>query len=159
MPVTQPTEQTTKRVLFLCTGNYYRSRFAEMLFNHLAAEAELPWRADSSGLATEIGIYNIGPISKDTLAHLTTAGVACGDPRSPKQCSVAELEQADLIVALKEMEHRPLLAKRYPGWDDRVEYWHVHDLDFSGADEALPQIRQHVIDLIERLKKPDGNDR
>ena len=25
-----------KTVLFLCTGNYYRSRFAEELFNHEA---------------------------------------------------------------------------------------------------------------------------
>ena len=36
-----------KRVLFLCTGNYYRSRYAEELFNHLARGENLPWRASS----------------------------------------------------------------------------------------------------------------
>ena len=41
------------RVLFLCTGNYYRSRFAEALFNSLAKRAELNWTADSRGLATD----------------------------------------------------------------------------------------------------------
>ena len=143
----------TQTVLFLCTGNYYRSRFAEILFNHLASEAGLHWHADSSGLATEVGMYNVGPISKDTLAHLKEIGIACEEARDPKQCAIAELEKADLIVALKEMEHRPLLSKRYPGWADRVEYWHVHDLDFAGAHEALPQIREHVIELVERLKK------
>ena len=33
-------------VLFLCSGNYYRSRFAEHLFNHLAA-ADRGWQAQS----------------------------------------------------------------------------------------------------------------
>jgi hypothetical protein len=33
-----------KQVLFLCSGNYYRSRFAEHLFNWLAPKASLPWR-------------------------------------------------------------------------------------------------------------------
>ena len=42
---------TPKRVLFLCTGNYYRSRFAEILFNQLAPTRGLNWRADSRGLA------------------------------------------------------------------------------------------------------------
>jgi len=36
-------------VLFLCTGNYYRSRFAEFLFNALAAEAGVDWVAESAG--------------------------------------------------------------------------------------------------------------
>ncbi len=48
----------THKLLFLCTGNYYRSRFAELLFNHLAAQVGLDWRADSRGVATEMGIYN-----------------------------------------------------------------------------------------------------
>ena len=34
------------RVLFLCTGIYYRSRFAEHFFNWLAETDGLPWRAD-----------------------------------------------------------------------------------------------------------------
>ena len=41
-----------RRLLFLCTGNYYRSRFAELLFNALAREAGLSWIASSRGIAT-----------------------------------------------------------------------------------------------------------
>jgi hypothetical protein len=34
-------------ILFLCTGNYYRSRYVEELFNHRAKIESLPWRAFS----------------------------------------------------------------------------------------------------------------
>jgi protein-tyrosine phosphatase len=39
-----------RKILFLCTGNFYRSRFAEELFNHLARQKRLDWVADSRGL-------------------------------------------------------------------------------------------------------------
>src|SRR5207248_2940316 len=106
-----------KTVLFLCTGNYYRSRFAEILFNFLAEKYALPWRATSRGLAIEFGINNVGPISADTLRGLEALGIpAEAYLRAPRQVVEDELEQADLIVALKEAEHRPLLRSRFPAW-------------------------------------------
>ena len=41
------------RVLFICTGNYYRSRFAEAVFNHRAGEWAPGWSAFSRGLAID----------------------------------------------------------------------------------------------------------
>ena len=40
----------TKQILFLCTGNYYRSRFAEAVFNKLAREQNIDAMAISRGL-------------------------------------------------------------------------------------------------------------
>ena len=42
-----------RTVLFLCTGNYYRSRFAEILFDSVAVKMGLPWKASSRGLACD----------------------------------------------------------------------------------------------------------
>ena len=117
------------RVLFLCTGNYYRSRFAEILFNSLAQEAGLDWVAGSCGLAVDWSNNNVGAISSYTVAALADRGIAVIDgERFPVQAQAQHLEEADLIVAVKEAEHRPLLAERFPGWEDRIEYWYVHDL-------------------------------
>ena len=66
-----------KTVLFLCTGNYYRSRFAEMLFNHLAAERGLQWRADSRGLNPD-PLY-ARPISGHTRRAMQRLGVSLGE--------------------------------------------------------------------------------
>lgn len=63
-----------KKILFLCTGNYYRSRFAEHFFNDLARQQQLKWFADSRGLAIERGIHNVGPISSHTIKGLRACG-------------------------------------------------------------------------------------
>src|SRR6201996_1977105 len=98
-----------RQILFLCTGNYYRSRFAEELFNHLAKDAGLDWTATRSGLALEVGC-NIGPISRHAAQALSSRGVtAAGAERMPRQVCEQELTDADLVVALKEVEHRPYL--------------------------------------------------
>ena len=140
-----------RQVLFLCTGNYYRSRFAEILFNHLADARGLNCRADSRGLARDFGTWNVGPISPYTLAALSNRKISCPSSRNPMHCSEEDLKNADLVIALKEAEHRPMLAKHFPGWEDRVEYWHVHDLDAATADVALEEIAQLVTALVGRM--------
>jgi protein-tyrosine phosphatase len=95
-----------KTVLFLCTGNYYRSRFAEELFNHRASRLKLPWLAQSRGLAVERGIRNVGPLSLFALEALKRRGlVALGGDRMPRQCIDADLQEVDRIIALDEDEH------------------------------------------------------
>src|SRR5262249_34309664 len=65
----------SKSVLFLCTGNYYRSRFAEELFNHYAAIKGLNWVASSAALAVERCAVNVGPLSPYTLSALNDRGI------------------------------------------------------------------------------------
>jgi protein-tyrosine phosphatase len=145
-------DETNSTVLFLCTGNFYRSRFAEIYFNWLAPRENLPWRADSRGLALDPANY--GPLSIHTRRGLAALGIPLPDPlRDPLDAALPDFEAARLIVALKEAEHRRLMQSRFPTWAERVEYWHVHDLDCAQAAEALPQVKQHVEELVFRLKR------
>src|SRR5437588_8928181 len=123
----QNADKQPTRILFLCTGNYYRSRLAEIFFNWQAQLRGLLWRAESRGLALDG--CNYGPISRHTLSRLKEQGIAADDdPRFPLQVKELDLAAADHIIAVKEAEHRPMLEARFPAWRNRVEYWHVHDL-------------------------------
>jgi len=137
-----------KTVLFLCTGNYYRSRFAEALFNSVAAKMGLPWRAASRALALERGVNNVGPMAVSAVAALEALGVRPGGEcaRAPAQVTADDLGAADRVVALKQAEHLPLLQERFPAWAEKVEFWHVDD-----APEALGLIEREVMGLVARI--------
>ena len=139
-----------KTILFLCTGNYYRSRYAEILFNWKAKEIELAWKADSRGLNPNPG--NSGPMSHDTMAALRKLGISFDKQlRFPLTATDADFQKAQHIVAVKEAEHRPLIQRKFPTWLERVEFWHVHDIDCCGPNEALPHLDREVAALVERL--------
>src|SRR5207248_8661493 len=89
-----------KTVLFLCTGNYYRSRFAEVLFNSVAGKMDLPWRASSRGLALERGVHNVGPMAVAAVKALEARGLrAVADcDRFPMPVTADDLERAAWIV-------------------------------------------------------------
>jgi predicted translation initiation factor SUI1 len=160
-PLTQSSDamaqHNQKGVLFLCTGNYYRSRFAEALFNSVAGKMGLPWRASSRGLALERGVNNVGPMAVEAINALNRMGVCAGEDcaRPPAQVTAEDLERADRVVALKLAEHLPLLQERFPAWAEKVEFWHVDD-----APEALALIEREVMGLVARIlgggNRPDS---
>ena len=43
------------------------------------------------------------------------------------------------------------MTRKFPDWTERIEYWHVHDIDFAAPEDALPQIEDAVRALLERL--------
>jgi protein-tyrosine phosphatase len=141
-----------KRLLFLCTGNYYRSRFAEIFFNWHAEQRLLAWRAESRGLALHAS--NVGPISRHTLSFLKARGIlsdACS--RFPVAVADADFAAAHRVIAVKEAEHRPLVEAQFAKWRERVEYWHVHDVDCALPAETIPHLEREVVRLLEQLAK------
>ncbi len=142
------TRRSDSIVLFLCTGNYYRSRFAEILFNSVAGKMGLPWRAVSRGLALERGVNNIGPMAREAIEALEALGIRADDAvaRLPAQVTTDDFKEAHRVVALKQAEHLPLLQERFPAWAEKVEFWHVDD-----APEVLGLIEQEVMGLVARI--------
>jgi protein-tyrosine phosphatase len=139
-----------KRVLFLCSGNYYRSRFAEIVFNAHASERGLGWRAESRGLALDS--RNAGPISRYTTSALAARGISWADYlRAPLPVTDADFAAAQRVIAVKETEHRLIVESRHAAWRPRVEYWTIHDVDCAPPEQALPQLESRVLSLLEQL--------
>jgi protein-tyrosine phosphatase len=138
-------------ILFICTGNYYRSRFAEEFFNALASRFRLSWQAVSRGLDAQQGA-NPGPISPHVLKKLKTLDIPVkARVREPLQLGETDLVEADLVIALDAEEHKPLMARQFAEWADRTMYWHVPDLHLMKAEEALSRIECHVSLLVQEL--------
>jgi protein-tyrosine phosphatase len=142
-------------VLFICTGNYYRSRFSEAWFNHLATRDDSPWRAFSRGLHIELAPPGL---SLHTRAYLQARGVELKHTTPERHPLTApDLERAAQTIALKETEHRPSMRQQFPTWADRITYWHFHDLDVDTAEEMLPTLAHHVEAFYRSLPFPPAN--
>jgi protein-tyrosine phosphatase len=136
-------------VLFVCTGNFYRSRFAEAIFKAHASAGALT--ASSRGLDTskprETGV---SPLVVDELKRLRLSqDLVAGYPRQLKR---EDLDVADVVVLLDGREHAPLLQKQFPQVDMRkVRQWSVQDVPAMAASDAFAEITRQVDRLVAEL--------
>ncbi len=91
-------------------------------------------------------------IATHTLEAFKQRAISVAEPiRYPRAATLKDFTSADLIIALKEAEHRALVRQQFPEWTDRVRYRHVHHLDQAPADIALCEIETLVRALIAGL--------
>ena len=142
-------------LLFICTGNFYRSRFAELYFEHRCEAKGLDWVAESRGLrGWDTGAR--GRMSPATIDQLRECGVPVPYVvRSPHLTTPTDIEAVTRVIALDGTEHRPLIRQWLSKFEDRIEYWEVPDVDRVDPSVALPAIIEHVDLLIGELSQPD----
>jgi protein-tyrosine phosphatase len=137
------------RILFICTGNFYRSRFAEAIFNYRAEQEQLPWAAFSRGLAIHFADGYLSSFAAEALLarqidlrHTATQRV---------QLSEDDLLKADRRIAIDRTEHFPMMQDQFPAWADKIEYWDVPDIPYRSPKDALPEIERKVIQLLHEV--------
>ena len=103
-----------KKLLFVCTANVCRSPMAEAIFNALAEERGLPWRAESAGVAALVD----EDITPNARAALDEVGIYTGEHRA-RQVGEKMLGGADLVLGMGP-RHVSTLRRRFGGLSERV---------------------------------------
>lgn len=160
------TRQRRKTVLFVCTANICRSPMAAALFNALAEERGLPYRAESAGVAALEGA-GMAPYALEALAEL---GIRDAGHRA-RQLSGELLEGADLVLAMgprhvREIERsfgpsgKVYTLRGYAGEDrDGEEIPDPYGLTAHAYRASLRQLLEYVEGVLERLRREEREEK
>ena len=131
------------KVLFVCSGNAYRSPVAEALLKKLKPEVDV----DSAGIDPAI------PISEAAKTYLARENAQKHLKNAPEGLDGKELSSYDLIVAMKP-KHKEAILSKCPQCADKIVVWNVDDpyfLPHGYAEKIFMQIRNRVAELANSI--------
>lgn len=127
------------RILYICTGNSFRSPVAEALTRKFHPDLEV----ESAGTQA---VDHVAENAKRMLEHENALKYV---KPSPDQVSQRAIDDADKIVAMMP-EHEEFLMDNFEVPENEVEVWHVEDPINADVkpEEAFVEIREKVRDGI-----------
>jgi len=131
------------KVLFVCSGNSFRSPVAEALLRKFKPEVEV----DSAGTNPAI------PMSESARRYLAEENAEQYLKRVPEGLGEKDLEKYDLIVAM-EAKHRDAVLRICPRCADKIVVWNVDDPYFfphGYTEKVFRQIKQRVKELADSI--------
>ena len=135
-----------KKILFVCTANIYRSRFAEEVFNSLAINRGASLIAFSAGL--KVGEYTTRKIYYPALDNLEKFNIL---PKRADELSVhinnIDLDQYDRLICIDKNEHKPMVQSDPNLSTFKFEYWDITDMPKVDSDISLPKCYKQVESL------------
>ena len=134
------------KVLFVCSGNSYRSPVAEALLRMYAPAGV--W-VDSAGTSP------ISSVSDSAKEFLQRENASKYLKKIPEGLETKQLRDYDVIVAM-ELKHKFSILRRCPECSSRIEVWNIddpYDTSTEYEDEVYQQIKTKVKEMAERLAK------
>ena len=131
------------KVLFVCSGNAYRSPLAEALLKKMRPDLEI----DSAGLHVAI------PVSIHVREYLAKQNAAQYLKKTPQSIDEKNLKLYDLIVAMEQI-HTNAVLRVCPECENRIVEWNIEDpyfLAHEDAENIYMQIENEVEELAKSL--------
>lgn len=132
------------KILFVCTGNSYRSPVAEALLKKVRGNLEVE----------SAGTQPAGMIAPNAKKFLERENALEKLKRTPEGIDQKNLEEYDLIVAMKQ-NHKNEILRLYPQMEDRIEVWNIDDpiyLPYGSDEEVFEEIKRKVMELAESIQ-------
>jgi protein-tyrosine phosphatase len=129
------------KVLFVCSGNAYRSPLAEALLKKLRPDLKI----DSAGL------HVIIPISRQVQEYLAKQNAAQYLKRTPQSIDEKKLRDYDLIVSMEHI-HTNAILNICPECEAKIVEWNIEDPYFLESEDAK-NIYVQIENKVEELAK------
>ena len=132
------------KILFVCTGNSYRSPIAEALLKKVRGDLEVE----------SAGTHPAGMIASNAKKFLEKENALKNLKGTPEGINQKNLEEYDLIIAMKQ-NHKNEILRRYPQMGDRIQVWNIDDpinLPRGSDKEVFEEIKRKVLKLAESIK-------
>lgn len=126
------------KVLFVCTGNRFRSLGAEAFANAKKPEIEVFSR----------GTDPSQNILEQVKEELRLRGVEKTAVYKPEKIKENDIEQADLVIAMTD-RHVDYIQENFDT-DTEVVNWEIPDVDANLPEEELREKISETYDIIER---------
>ena len=142
------------KILFICTGNFYRSKFCEAFMENEGKVLKIPIRTMSRGfeisLADKVAsIY--GETSPYTIQRLDQLGIDCGKVKKRRTpVSQHDINSNDIIVIIDKAEHSPYM-ENFDFPENRTVFWEVKDIADWTAKETLDELEKSCHKLSFKL--------
>lgn len=126
------------RLLYVCTGNSYRSPLAEALTRKYRSEFEVE----------SAGIQAVGKVSDATEKQLVQKGALKFVKPRPDQISQRALDEADEIICMMPV-HSEYIKRNFEVDSQKIEVWYVKDPVHPGEKpaNAFEEIEEKVGEL------------
>lgn len=126
------------RILYICTGNSFRSPAAEALTREFHPDYDVE----------SAGTNAVGFISGPAIDFLRNHGAIQYVKPEPDQISQRAIDEADKIVCMMP-EHRDYLMENFEADDSKIEVWEVRDgiLPEVDPEESMQKILEKVKSL------------
>lgn len=131
------------KVLFVCSGNAYRSPLAEALLKKLRPDLEV----DSAGLHVAI------PVSREVKDYLKKLDAESYLKVFSESLDEKNLRAYDLIVAMEPL-HKNAVLRKCPECKSRIVVWNIDDPYFEKQEDAetvYHEIESKVKELAESM--------